>query len=58
MTAKWDTEETVTFIEEYHRHDCLWDPKNPLYKNRDAREAAYRKLIEVMKINGIVMLWP
>ncbi|XP_026739262.1 uncharacterized protein LOC113502080 [Trichoplusia ni] len=54
MTAKWDTEKTIMFIEEY-RHDCLWEPKNNLYKNRDARESAYRKLIELMHLNGIVM---
>ncbi|KAL4719612.1 hypothetical protein ACJJTC_018192 [Scirpophaga incertulas] len=36
---RWTADRNIQFIIEYQRNECLWDPKDPRYKNRDAREA-------------------
>lgn len=50
--AKWDSENTIKFVQEYKSHECLWNIKSSTYKNRNMRDAAISKIIEVMQIPG------
>ena len=40
MSLKWSQDVMFKFLEEYHTHDCLWNYRKELYKNKDARENA------------------
>lgn len=51
--VRWTADKNIKFINEYQRQDCLWDPKHPQYKNRNAREAAYKSIMEVMNMETI-----
>ncbi|XP_049882849.1 uncharacterized protein LOC126378491 [Pectinophora gossypiella] len=55
MTYKWGTEQTRFFIEEYGRQACLWDLKHADYKNREARNNAYKNIIQSMESKSIYM---
>lgn len=48
MTDKWTNKTTAKFIEVYKRHQCLWNIKHGLYKNKEARDVAYSNLIYEM----------
>lgn len=48
--AKWGEDTTVKFVQEYIKHECLWDVRNELYKNKQKRQAAYLEIQEVMAI--------
>ncbi|KAM3961432.1 uncharacterized protein ACR2FA_004546 [Aphomia sociella] len=50
---RWTADKNIQFINEYQRNECLWDPKHPQYKNRDAREAAYKVIMEVMQMETV-----
>lgn len=50
---RWSVDKNVKFINEYQRNECLWDPKHPQFKNRDAREAAYKVIMETMEMNTV-----
>nr|XP_037874533.1 uncharacterized protein LOC119628408 isoform X1 [Bombyx mori] len=50
---RWSTEKNIQFINEYHRQECLWDPKHLQYKNRDARDAAYKIIMEAMEMQCV-----
>jgi hypothetical protein len=52
MAAKWDIATTIAFIQEYKEHECLWNFKSPLYKNKHMREAAYKEIVKAMNIEG------
>lgn len=43
-------DKNIKFFNEYQRNECLWDPKHPLYKNREAREAAYKVIMETTEM--------
>lgn len=47
--ARWGDEKTVHFISLYRQQECLWNTKSPLYKNRYAREAAYKSILQSFK---------
>lgn len=50
--ARWSEDNTVKFVEEYIKHDCLWDVRDASYKNKQKREAAYLAIASVMGIEG------
>lgn len=50
---RWSLDKNIKFINEYQRNECLWDPKHPLYKNREAREAAYKVIMEAMEMGTV-----
>ncbi|XP_053625557.1 uncharacterized protein LOC128683690 [Plodia interpunctella] len=52
-SPRWTADKNIKFINEYQRKECLWDPKHPQYKNRYAREAAYKKIMEVMQMEHV-----
>lgn len=45
---KIDTERVII---EVHLRPVLWDKRNELYKNRDAREAAWRDILKELAPN-------
>lgn len=47
--ATWSNKNVLDFIEEYRKHECLWKIKSKSYHNRDLRDAAYVKLLDVTK---------
>ncbi|CAH1954629.1 unnamed protein product [Acanthoscelides obtectus] len=50
---RWTADKNIQFINEYQRNECLWDPKHPDYKNRDARDAGYKAIMEVMQMESV-----
>jgi len=52
MSAKWNAETTIKFIREFKQYECLWNPKHVSYKNKQTREARYRKIVDGMIIPG------
>ncbi|CAG5059867.1 unnamed protein product [Parnassius apollo] len=46
-------DKNIQFINAYQLNECLWDPKHPQYKNRDAREAAYKRIKEAMQMETV-----
>lgn len=52
MTEKWSSETTIKFVQELRTHECLWNVKREVYKNKQMRESAYRKIVEAMNIVG------
>lgn len=46
--SKWSSETTLKFIQEYKTHECLWDFKSTVYRDKHRRDAAYIKLVEAM----------
>ena len=52
MATKWDCAVIIAFIQEYKAHECLWNFKSPVYKNKHMREDAYQEIVEAMNIQG------
>ena len=52
MATKWDCAVIIAFIQEYKAHECLWNFKSPVYKNKYMREAAYQEIVGAMNIDG------
>lgn len=50
MTEKWNSETTIKFVQELRTHECLWNVKCKMYKNKQMRESAYQKIVEAMNI--------
>lgn len=50
---RWPADKNIQFITEYQRHECLWDPKHPQYKNRPVRESAYKEIMHVMEMDTV-----
>ncbi|CAB3249210.1 unnamed protein product [Arctia plantaginis] len=50
---RWSTNKNIQFINEYQRQECLWDPKHLQYKNWDARDAAYKIIMEAMEMQNV-----
>ncbi|KAL0821609.1 hypothetical protein ABMA28_005059 [Loxostege sticticalis] len=51
---RWGADQNIQFINEYQRHECLWDPKHPQYKNKLAREAAYKTMMQATEMESMV----
>lgn len=51
---RWGADQNIQFINEYQRHECLWDPKHPQYKNKHVREAAYKTMMQATEMESMV----
>lgn len=49
---KWTEDTSVKFVELYREHECLWNSNLLVYRNKQARDAAIKKLVEEMGIEG------
>lgn len=47
-SKKWPTEHIIKLLEVYEEHPCLWNHKALCYKDRNKRDNALRKIVEVM----------
>ena len=52
LSEKWNSQTTIKFIQEFQSEECLWIQKSSAYKNKPAREAAFKRIAEEMKIAG------
>lgn len=52
MAFRWSEETTLKFVYKYLEHQCLWNIKSPLYKNKQIRQSAYNDLETAMNISG------
>lgn len=50
--SRWNEDTTFQFVSEYLKYEALWNVKSELYKNRQAKQAAYANLEETMNIPG------
>lgn len=48
--AKWTEETTIIFVEEYLRHECLWNFRCEQYRNKQSKQHAIIELTEKMAI--------
>lgn len=51
MANRWSEDTTVKFVLLYREHDCLWNIKSQLYRNKHAREAALLNIVAEMAIS-------
>lgn len=55
MTAKWNNENIITFLETYEKYDVLWNIENEKYRNRNARDEGMKKLVKELNSKGMVV---
>lgn len=49
---RWSEDITVRFVNEYLKYECLWNRRSASYRNKQARQAAYKDLEKYMGISG------
>lgn len=49
---KMTNKQMIKFVILYRDHECLWKTDSPYYKNRDARDLAYKRISDEMNIEG------
>lgn len=54
MVHKWKEEETPIFLDLYKNHECLWNNKSEMYKNRVLRDKAMKALLSELNIADVV----
>lgn len=54
-SVKWSSDQIVTFLEIYRKHECLWDIRSPEYLKRDSKQQAFAKLLDELRLNGIIV---
>ncbi|XP_054259608.1 uncharacterized protein LOC128984325 [Macrosteles quadrilineatus] len=54
-SVKWSSDQLVTFLEIYRKHECLWDIRSPEYLKRDSKQQAFAKLLDELRLNGIIV---
>lgn len=47
-SKKWTTDVTIKFLKAYEQHPCLWNNKLVIYKDRNKRNEALNKIVEIM----------
>ncbi|KAK7791321.1 hypothetical protein R5R35_000826 [Gryllus longicercus] len=52
ITERWDSRCTVRFVKLYGMYPCLWDQRQPEYKNRHARDQAVQSIVDAMGLEG------
>lgn len=52
MSFRWGEDTTVKFVTKYLEHECLWNVKSSLYKNKPIKQSAYVDLENAMNIPG------
>ncbi|KAK9719497.1 Alcohol dehydrogenase transcription factor Myb/SANT-like [Popillia japonica] len=50
--SRWNEETTLKFVQEYRERPCLWNTRASIYKNKQAREAAYKEIEQNMGLDG------
>ncbi|KAF5280149.1 hypothetical protein FQR65_LT15065 [Abscondita terminalis] len=50
--SRWSEVTTIKFVEAYRDWPCLWNVKDAIYKNKHARDAAYKEIENIMNIEG------
>lgn len=55
MAPKWSDNTTCKFVKLYKQHECLWNTKIELYRNKNAREAAIIDIIEAMELKNFTV---
>lgn len=55
MSIKWSESDTLKFVDLYHKHDCLWNYRMEVYKNKDARENALSLIMKELEMNGLTI---
>ncbi|KAF5276778.1 hypothetical protein FQR65_LT16186 [Abscondita terminalis] len=53
--ARWGDEKTLLFVMQYREYECLWNTSSPLYKNKIARDNAYKKLCSNMNDENLTI---
>lgn len=49
---KMNTKQTIQFVELYRDAECLWKINSEVYKDRDARDGALKKICDEISIDG------
>lgn len=52
-SLKWSSERIITFLDMYRKYECLWDIRSPAYLKRDAKRAAYSRLLSDLEEAGL-----
>lgn len=47
-SAYWSRQDTITLIDIYRSHECLWNVRSFDYRNRDKRAAAIRDIAQTI----------
>lgn len=55
VLTKWSSDTTLKFILLYKEQECLWKVDNITYRDRSARIAALRKILNGMNLPGLTM---
>lgn len=50
--SRWNEDTTLRFVREYRERECLWNTRTNIYKNKQAREGAYKEIEKIMGIEG------
>ncbi|XP_072941223.1 uncharacterized protein [Epargyreus clarus] len=53
MADRFTDLQMLQLVETYQDYPCLWNVTSDLYKNRDARESAYKEIWETLNIPGL-----
>ncbi|XP_050506119.1 uncharacterized protein LOC126884240 [Diabrotica virgifera virgifera] len=53
--GKWSSQDTISFLEMYEQHRCLWDVHSEGYKDRNTRINAYEAMATAMEIDGFLV---
>lgn len=48
--SRWGDDTTLKFVSKYLEHECSWNVKSPLYKNKQMKESAYVDFEKEMNI--------
>lgn len=50
---KWSGKDIITFLDIFRNYPCLWDASTADYINRNAKDSAYKKLLEQLEEQGL-----
>lgn len=51
VLPKWNDAQTAKFFRLYEKHRCLWDMRDPDYRNMEVRAQAYQDMVLKMGMN-------
>lgn len=52
LVYKINIPKTIQFFELYRNAECLWQNNSETYKDKNARDKAFKKICDKMGING------
>nr|CAH7740413.1 unnamed protein product [Callosobruchus chinensis] len=50
----WSNDTVIEFLEGYRSEPCIWDPRNPQYKNRNAVNEAWERIRDSLSVSFTV----